>query len=41
MRGKSNDRELEEMILNDMGTSDTTLLHKIIRAWEKVHIKGT
>lgn len=29
------------MVLNDMGTNDPTLLHKIVRYWEKVHTKGT
>ncbi|XP_050893324.1 uncharacterized protein LOC127098852 [Lathyrus oleraceus] len=41
MRGKPDDKELEEMVLNDMGTNDPVLLHKIIRSWEKVHTKGT
>ncbi|KAI5413325.1 hypothetical protein KIW84_057794 [Lathyrus oleraceus] len=41
MRGKPGDKELEEMVLNDMGTNDPFLLRKIIRSWEKVHTKGT
>ncbi|XP_050877860.1 uncharacterized protein LOC127081672 [Lathyrus oleraceus] len=41
MHGKPDDKELEEMVSNDMGTNDPVLLHKIIRSWEKVHTKGT
>ncbi|XP_050877288.1 uncharacterized protein LOC127081040 [Lathyrus oleraceus] len=36
MCGKPDDKELEEMVLKDMGTNDPVLLHKIIRSWEKV-----
>lgn len=41
MRGKPDDKELEEMVWNDMGTNNPFLLRKIIRSWEKVHTKGT
>ncbi|XP_050919755.1 uncharacterized protein LOC127137325 [Lathyrus oleraceus] len=40
MRGKPDDKELEEMVLNDMGTNDPFLLRKITRSWEKVHTIG-
>ncbi|KAI5395522.1 hypothetical protein KIW84_061903 [Lathyrus oleraceus] len=38
--GKLEGKELEEMILDDMGAKDPTLLHKIVRSWEKIHTKG-
>lgn len=41
MFGKPEDKELEEMILHDMGAKDPNLLHKIIILGEKVHTKGT
>lgn len=41
MCGKPDDKELEEMVLNDMRTNDLVLLHKIIRFWEKVHTQWT
>lgn len=41
MHGRPDDMELEEMILNDMGTSDPSILYKTIRSWEQVHTKGT
>ncbi|KAI5397834.1 hypothetical protein KIW84_063595 [Lathyrus oleraceus] len=41
MHEKPDDKELEDMVFNDMRTNDPILLHKIIRSWEKVHTKGT
>lgn len=41
MHGKPDDMELEEIILNDMGTSDPSILYKTIRSWEQVHTEGT
>lgn len=40
MLGKSDDKELEEMVLHNMGVKDPALLHMITRSWEKVHTKG-
>lgn len=40
MLGKPGDKELEEIVLHDMGAKDPTLHHKIIWSWEKVHTKG-
>ena len=40
MHGKPDDKELEEMVLNDMETNDPVLIHKIIWSWNKVHTKG-
>lgn len=41
MHETPDDKELEEMVFNDMRTNDPILLHKIIQSWEKVHTKGT
>lgn len=35
------DKDLEDLVLHDMGTGNLALLHKIISAWEKIHTKGT
>ncbi|KAI5405598.1 hypothetical protein KIW84_052391 [Lathyrus oleraceus] len=40
MLGKPEDKELEGMILDDMGSKDPALLYKIVRSWEKIHTKG-
>lgn len=37
---KPDDRELEEMILLDIGAEKPPLLQKIIRVWHKVYVKG-
>lgn len=41
MHVKPNDKELKEMILNDMGTSNLDILNKFIPSWEKIHTNGT
>lgn len=40
MLWKPKDKALEEMVLHDMGSGNLDLIHKIIRAWDKVHTKG-
>lgn len=41
MLNKPENKELEEMILLDMGVVNPSLLQKIIKAWNKVHGKET
>lgn len=39
MRNKPEDKELEEMILPDMGVKNPYLFHKIIKSRNKIHVK--
>lgn len=40
MLGKPEDNALKEMILNDMGVGNSTLLHKIIQEREKIYTRA-
>lgn len=41
MLEKPEEKDLESLILHDMGSNDSVALQKIIRAWDKVHTKGS